>query len=211
MTYATLKTDIKDFLNRSSLADATVESFVRGAEAYIHHGLGQLVEPLRHSSMETAVDIVLDAQYEDLPTGHLETKRLYVDSSPKRFLDLVSPEHIWSTYSGSYTGVPDVFAVEGSQYLFGPAPDGTYTLKCLYLKAFDALTDDADTNWLLTNSPDTYLYGALRKAAVYFRDAELQGIAEREFAQLITGLNMADKRKKHSGSQWATRVDGPTP
>jgi hypothetical protein len=201
---------IKNYLNRSSLADARISEFIAVGEGYIHYGIGNF-EPFRHSSMETEVDLAVSARTVALPARHLETKRLYVDGTPVEFLEFVSPERMWSMWAGSSTGKPKSFSVEGENYLFGPGPDDTYTIKCQYIAAFTALVADDDTNWLLANQPGSYLYASLIEAGAYLRDRELMEFATGQFANIIGALNQSDQRKQFSGSTWVSRPDHGSP
>ncbi|MDA0313536.1 MAG: hypothetical protein O3C65_15105 [Proteobacteria bacterium] len=85
-------------------------------------------------------------------------------------------------------------------------PASSDTLKSLYYKAFTALADDADTNWLLANAPDVYLYGAMLEAMPYLRnDARLPVWAEL-YAGAVDGLNSVEKGDRFSGDALQMRT-----
>ncbi len=205
--FGELKTAVKDWMERSSLTDAIVADFITIAQSKLHHGAPGGIEPLRISAMETETDLTVNARTVALPTGHLATKRLYLDTSPKQFLRLISPEKLWSTLAGTYTGRPLAYAVEDENYVFGPAPDSSYTGKCLYIKSFTAFSLDADTDWVLSNAPHVYLYGALAEGFQYIMDGEKAVSYQGQFADAITRLNADDDNKQYSGAAWSVLAD----
>ena len=160
-TYATLKTAVANFLSRSDLT-SRIPEFIELAEDLIANDKRFRIRPA-----ETAADVTVSAQTAALPTRFLALRRLYLNTSPISLLEYLSPENFWRKWTGSRTGQPKAFTIEGENFVFGPAPDSSYTAKCLYWQRFAALSADADTNWLLTNARGAYLYGALIQAAPY--------------------------------------------
>jgi hypothetical protein len=62
------------------------------------------------------------------------------------------------------------------------------------------------TNWLLTSSPDIYLYGALLQAAPYLQDdARIQTWATL-YERALNDLRTADDRGASSGGVLLTRA-----
>ena len=208
--YSELVTAVQNHLERSSESSARIAEWVAITQSYMHYGDGagmNRMEPLRISAMETAADLSITSGTASLPTGHLETRRIYLDTDPKRFLKLVSPEKLYSTWASSITGEPLAFCVENGSYVFAPAPDGTYTGKCLYYKTFDALSLDADTDWVLTNAPQVYLWGTLSEAYDYHQDQANADRMRARFWAAIQSLNTDDDRKRNSGAVWVMSAD----
>ena len=212
-TYGQLKTAVATWLNRSNLTDRIPE-FIALAETRIHYGSMEQPyqsEPLRIRAMENSVTATIDAQTTQLPTGFLQARRFYLNTDPIRKMDMVSTDNFWATFISTTTGEPRQFCIEGENLVVGPSPDGSYTGRLLYYKAFTTLSDESETNWLLTNASGAYLYGALIEAHKFTRNpAEAQN-AYNSFMGIINSLNFADKNDRQSGSPWVARTDTGNP
>ena len=198
-TYGTLKTAIANYLTRSDLT-SRIPEFIELAEDRIAHDL-------RVRAMETSADITIDAQTEALPTGFLQMRRFYLSTDPVRKLEFMPPEHFWAIWAASESGQPKVYTIEGENLVFGPSPDSTYTGKALYYKRFTALSDDADTNWLLTSARGLYLYGALLEAAPYIRNDPRLATWSALWDNGLDRVTRADQRDRFPGDL-RTRSDG---
>lgn len=201
--YGELKTAVANWLARSNLT-ARIPEFIAIAEGYIHYGIMApnkrwAVEPLRIRAMETSADITIAAQTAALPTGYLAARRFYLDGADKRQLDFLPPTDFWSRQGASDTGTPTAFTVEGENFVFAPVGSGTG--KLLYYKAFTALSDDSDTNWLLINQPGAYLFGTLYEAFTYAEGGQTESEAYLvKFSSIINALNAADNSDRYSGA-----------
>ena len=212
-TYADLKTAVQNWLNRSNLTDRIPE-FIALAETRIHYGSKERPfesEPLRIRAMETSVYTTINAQRIELPEGFLQARRLFLNSSPIKKLDMVSTDNFWETWVSSTSGTPTQFCIEGEELVFGPTPDTSYTGELLYYKSFTPLSAGTDTNWLLTNAPGAYLHGALIEAHTFTRNDTQAQLAFNKFMGVIDGLNFADKNDRWTGSPWVIRTDTGNP
>lgn len=192
-SYSDLKTSIAGFLHRSDLT-SMIPEFIADAEARIY-------DELRIRAMETAFSTAISSGVVALPTGFLEWKFLYVNTDPVRKLERKSEEWIYANYpERSSNGIPLYFAREGSNLIFAPYPDDTYTIKGVYYKRLDSLSDSNTTNWLIDNAPDVLRYGALCEAGIYCVDDARVPLWEQKFAAAVARLKRTDKREMFSGS-----------
>src|SRR3990167_1736137 len=179
-TYSDLKTAIQNWAVR---ADETftnrIDEFIDLAEERIHYGAGKpgdpiYTQPLRLRGMETTGDLTVSSQSVALPTGFLQERRIYLNTDPKTDLKYLPPDRFWASSAAvtSTSGQPSVYTIEGTNLIFGPGPDTTYTGKILYQKKMDALSDSATTNWLIINAPGVYLYACLLEFAIWDRNDE---------------------------------------
>jgi hypothetical protein len=211
--YGELKIAVASWLARSNLT-ARIPEFISIAEGYIHYGIMApnkrwAVEPLRIRAMETAADITIAAQTASLPEGWLAARRFYLDGANRKQLDFLPPTDFWSRELSSTTGTPTAYTIEGEDFVFGPIGGGTG--KLLYYKKFDALSDDSDTNWLLTNQPGAYLFAALYEAFSYAEGGQQESDAYlMKFSSIINALNAADNQDRYSGAILQMRA-GATP
>ena len=68
--------------------------------------------------------------------------------------------------------------------------DNTYTITLRYKQGF-ALASTS-TNWLMTNHPRVYLYGAQAEASLYTRDQAGMAMFESAFQQALSDANRAE-------------------
>ena len=193
-TYATLKTAVADFLNRDDLT-SVVPTFIALAEA-------DMQRKVRHWRMETRSTAQLDTQFSAIPADWAETIRFYLTSGETARLELLSHAELLDRKqrAGAVNGQPYYYAMTGSQFEIYPVPDGVYTGELLYFAKIPALSDAATTNWLLTDSPDAYLYGALVHAAPYLKDDARIQVWAALYQSAIDNLNAASDSARYSGT-----------
>ena len=194
-TYSTLQTAVANWLDRNDLTDRIPE-FISLAEATFNR-------VLRLRAMETTVaDATPSGSKEDaLPSGYLQMREIHLSTTPVVSLAYITPEIMYRIRAGSTSGKPNSYTIVGDNILFGPTPDGAYDYSMTYYKAFDALSDAAPTNWLITNAPDLYLYGALLQAEPFLMNDERVALWERGVRQVINDLQQQDDKDRHSGSE----------
>lgn len=210
-TFAELKTAVSNWLGGRSDLDSRIPEFVTMAEARINYGADAPFQsnPLRIGKMLTTSDVSLVANTAtaSLPTGYLEARRMYVAGDTKRTLDYIAPTLFWGMNGVNETGLPKAYTIEGDNIVFSPVPDTAYTLKLLHYKAFDALSADDDTNWLLTNAPNAYLYSTLFEASIYTRNQANQQLYLGLARSTVNGLNKASAVSQASGAPMVARPD----
>lgn len=161
--YSTLKTAVADYLARSDLT-GFIPNFIQNCE-------GKLYKNLRIRAMETALSGTIASGVLAVPSGYVQLKYAYVNTSPVQPLDWVPPEMIYARYpvrSGS-AEVPRDISVEASNFIFGPYP-GDYAIGGIYYTRLTALSDSNTTNWFTTNAPDLLLYGSLVEAEPFLKN-----------------------------------------
>lgn len=132
-----------------------------------------------------------------LPAGYLEMRSIYLQTSPPAKLSPVAPETIDSTWMSAGPDQPLVYALDGDCIRFAPPADSAYAARMSFYRKFAALASAA--NWLMSNKPDVYLYGALLEAAIYFgndQDAQrFYGL----YCSAVNGLQAANAADRYSG------------
>jgi hypothetical protein len=135
-----------------------------------------------------------------LPPGYLQLRSIFVQGNSGGQLDPVSPEIYNSTWMSAAGGPPATYVLEGDVIRFGPAPNATYAVQLNYYRKFPALASAVGgVNWLLTNKPDIYLYGALTAAAIYFRFTDDAQFYFGLYSAAVEGLQNADAADRYSG------------
>ena len=192
-TYSELKSAVADFLNRADLT-AVIPTFIALAEADMQRNV-------RHWRMETRATAAIDSQYSAVPGDWLETVRFYLTDNGTSPLRLMSQADLlrqkYSTVNAG--GRPAYYAMTGSQFEFFPVPDGAYAGELVYIAKIPALSDASPTNWLLSDSPDIYLYGALAQSAPYLKEDERVSVWAGLYQSALEALNIASEAGKYSG------------
>ena len=162
-SFTTLKNAVANWLDRDDMGDA-IDIMICLAEADIYR-------QLRIRPMETALSETIASGVVAVPSGYQELRYAYVDTNPVTSLEVQSPDWIHGNYpTRSADGVPVYIARDGDNFIFGPYPDSTYTIKGAYYASLMALSTSNETNWFTSNAPDLLLYGTLLHSAPYVGD-----------------------------------------
>lgn len=167
-TYTELQTAVAAWLQRSDIAAAQVQEFIRLAEEQITSDLSGCAfmqvspSPIALSSGAAGFTLPLEA-------SSLISARLV---SPDQPLNIVGAGELkrgaWST-----TGTPRDCAITGStdagllNVAVWPTPETDYTVQCTYVQAVPALSGSRAANFILLRAPSLYLFGSLLEAEAF--------------------------------------------
>lgn len=189
-TYDGLVSGVASWLMRDDLAPV-IPSFIALAEADMFARL-RLRAMLKRSTATLSGD-----GYESLPADFLQMWRLTLDGSEIEFAASAHMAGFADAYRG---GAPLYFSVIGESLQFapvGPTPGGL--VEMTYYAKVPALSDDNQTNHILTASPALYLYGSLLQSAPYLADdARVQTWATL-YQQAADTLQAADDAAEFAG------------
>ena len=162
-TYTELQEAVANWLNRSDLTPRIPE-FIENAES-------RLNKRVRHRDMESSAAVTFDASGEaSLPSDYVEWRMLEVDTSPRARPEFVEPDSREFLFRFRPFSVPQYFTIISETLKLQPPQDVAGTL--YYFQKIPALTDAAPSNWLLSRSPEAYLYASLVEGASFLRDSE---------------------------------------
>lgn len=180
--YATLQAEVINVSHRADLA-TQIPNFIQRAEAEMTRLL-----PLR--SFETALTGTSTGTI-TLPADFDQVELLVLNANGRDYvMDYTSPNGVSAYVSGN----PNRYTLLDGVLKFIAPTGGAYTLN--YLRKLVPLSDSATTNFVLTNHPDAYLYGALVQMHLYTRDdAELSKYAPL-FNQVMAQISGQDARKR---------------
>lgn len=196
-SYSELQTVIKRRIKRGDELDDYIPDYIRLAEARIYR-------ELRVRAMETSLNSTIASGVIAVPSGYVEIKHARIDGSPTQPLTMKSDEWIYANYpTRSADGKPKFIAREADNFIFGPYPDSTYTVKGIYYKRLDALSDTNTTNWLITDAPDLILFGALVEANVDLHNDERATMWEQRYQDAKAAIQLEDDQEGLSGSPLA--------
>jgi hypothetical protein len=194
-TYGGLKTAVASWLKRSDLT-SNIPDLISLAEARIARDL-RIRAQISFDTLTTSKSV----DYVTLPSDFLEVENISLEGDFERPLTYETPEQLDARFPlGSQYDRPAAYTIIGSRIVFGPAPDAAYSIKFTYYARFDALSADADTNWILTNHPSVYLFAALAEAAPFILDDERATLWEAKYQADMKSLQDADDESLRSGS-----------
>ena len=198
-TYSELKTAVADWLNRSDLTSA-IPNFIALAEA-------EMNRQIRHRKMVTRATATLDTPYFAVPADWKETIRFQLNTNPITPLVFVTPEQLLEDSQKYSSGnQPMFYTTIGQQFEVLPQPAGSYEAELLYYANLPSLSDAAPTNWLLTESPDIYLYATLIQSAPYLKEDERTPVWTAMYDRLVNDMLLADERARIGSSKLKARI-----
>jgi hypothetical protein len=185
--YTNLQAAIKSALHRSDL-DVAIPDFIALAE-------DKLNKRLRLRAMENRQQASVSSEYLALPTGFLAMRNFQLNTSPRQRLEYATPEYLDARYPDSATtGRPLFYTLVGGEIQLAPVPDSTYTAEIDFYEKFDIATDT--TNWLLTNAPRTYYYGAMAEAYRFIKDDKRANQYDALQEMVVQEIERADQRDR---------------
>lgn len=203
--YDELKAAVADFLNRDDLT-AAIPTFIRLAE-------GRIDRDLRHWRMERRSVAELDTQYSAIPADFLQPIRLQITDAPTSDVTPISTAQMLQVRGDrdDRVGRPTNYALTAGGIELYPTPDKTYNASLVYYARVPALSPSNTTNWLLSEAPDVYLYGALVHSAPYLKDDSRLQVWETLLAQGISGLMTSSGEAKYGGTGLVMKTRRGTP
>ena len=199
--------DLDAWLARDDVAtDADAPTILRMAEAEINRRL-------RTRAQEVVSTLVCSGRSTPVPTGFLTFRFATLESALGRDVEYLTPERIreapiWNNQGGGLTdntatamtieGDSDATGAGGLVVTLAPAPTALapVTLNIGYFRTFPALTGDTDTNWLLTNNYDIYLFACLMQVGVWDDDERIEQKYEYRMDRAIAQLDKQENRAR---------------
>jgi hypothetical protein len=182
MNYAQLKASIASWAARP---DVPIADVVAMAE-------GEIRRAVRVQAQEKLATGSLVGGAFAIPVDFLDSRQMLVGGERASY---ITPEEYQLEQEASST--LKRFARIGASFCFVGGTTQAYSL--LYRAAFAPLSADADTNWVLTNAPDVYLYGCLKHAAIWAKDASAAQGYDAVFVGAVERLNATDRASMYAG------------
>lgn len=198
-TYSELQTAVRDELeiDTSGLAATAIVDAITRAEAKINRRTrlreAEKLSTVVYEAATTAIENRLIA----LPTGFVEMINLRFKKSSEtddkyeqaQYVDarVIARYYTTSTEGAMYYTLRDQLEISRSVAQ-------EHEIMMHYLKKWDIANDS--TNWLLTNYPDVYLYGALAECEMHVRNDERVVLWKAYFDNAIDELNNLDQQSR---------------
>ncbi|MGY6156613.1 phage adaptor protein [Paraburkholderia graminis] len=87
----------------------------------------------------------------------------------------------------------DEFTIIGNKFFLQTQVDGSSTLTIYYYQALQGLSEYNESNWLLEDYPNIYLYAVLLEAVTYIKDDEEIAVWQQMLGQAITEVGNASR------------------
>jgi hypothetical protein len=185
-TYAELQTAVSNWVDRSDLT-SRIPEFISIAESRVNRKLR-----CREQEAEADVTVTQGTRTAALPSDFSEVRRFYLNSNPIRLLEYMTPSDYWGRFTGTNTGNPSVFTIEGTNLLLGPSPSGSSTGKLQYYRKLPALSTSA--HGVFTANPDLYLYGSLLAAEPFLKNDKRVGLWKSLFDEIMMELETQSRK-----------------
>lgn len=190
---AAVRTEMGEVSTGGLSADALTDAIAR-AEAKINRRTRlREAERIATATYQTSSKAIEDRRVA-LPTGYVEFLDLRwkkASQADTAYTDAiyVAPERIHEYYDRTDA----LWYTLRSQIEFNRHTNGEqYELMMHYFKKWDIATDS--TNWLLTNYPDSYLYGSCMEVAIHMRDQSTINAYKALFDEALAELNELSER-----------------
>ena len=190
-TYNNLVKEIVDFSHREDLA-GKIASFINLSETTMY---ANDVELLAVRSMETITTALTTGEFLALPADYESFRgiRLITPNNVGK-LNYQAPQQMFNNIPPDR---PSFFTIIGNQIQFNCVPDAEYTVQFQYFKKATPLSPTNQTNDILTNYPNIYLFGSLAALFGYAQDTQQEALYINKFIGAIRGANKSDKRGRY--------------
>lgn len=186
--YSTLQTAIANWLHRSDLT-SVIPDFIALAESRINR-----VFAARGAEIDVTLSATADSAFVSLPADFSSPIALWLESFvPRRQLVFKQPSELAYVPVKTY---PNFWTIKDGQIQFDRIAAGNYPLTLRYKQSSNIAA--TDTNYILTNYPDIYLFGALVEAASFIRDEAQAPIWQQKFENAINEAQSNENASKES-------------
>lgn len=189
--YGELRAALSDHIGHRNVS-AVLPRLVQMAESYLNR-------ELRTRYQITYATLTLASGVANLPADFLEMAHLYgLNGFQYRSGPLSTSRSLPTQYSR--------YSVDGTKiYIDGFSGDRDIA----YFAKLPTLTASPNTNWLLVNYPEVYLYAVGLEAAKYLKDADLLTISKALLEDSLRSVRVDDDRARWSNT--TVRVQGINP
>lgn len=208
--YTELQSAVASWLARDDLS-LRIPEFIALCEAKLNR---MLFVPKMEARVTTSCDTNDDEpEFLSLPSDFQSMRRVRLSGvTGKPRLNFMSQTQLddYRYRTDDMIGQPIYYTIMGEEMELAPTPNEDYTVEMVYRRNIPALASNS-TNWLLTDAPDVYLYGALMESAPYIKEDERVAVWATGFATVVDDLNTLGFRNSFDAGPTTISLPGPTP
>jgi len=201
--FSELQSEIIAYIDRDDLT-TRIPGFIALAELRIRRDLA-----VRDMEARVCLDTVTGQQYYGLPQRYKAMRHIHLKTSPITNLEYLTPQNFFIKWAGTNTGKPIVYSISGDEILFGPTPDGVYTVEMFVYQRYAPLSDSNPVNWLITDAVDLLLYASNLEASLFIKDKEEIDKWAPLFEVAYSAIKTEDALDRHSGGALMVVPDSP--
>lgn len=202
VNYDDLVKSIVNWSHRKNIG-TLIPDFIQLAETEMYNNEGWQLET---RDMELVSTASTSGRYLALPPGFEKARSIQLETgNGLQDVKFQAPEQLIRQVA---TGLPRFFSVIGSEIEFDRVPDTAYTIQIQYYKKPDPLTVTNQTNSVMTNHPNIYLFGALHQAFMYLEDTEQMTKYFAKMQSVIRGANKAAKKARYGAAPYMSTEGG---
>jgi hypothetical protein len=197
-TYNGLKASVADWLNRQDLTAAVPD--------FITLGEGRMNRRLRVVQMETMDSGTTADAIIAVPADWLETRtlRLANPNAGQQILEYVGEEEWDQLQASGLHWTTRYYTIINGAFQVLPAPSANVDYILRYYARIPALSAANPTNWLLTKSPDAYLYNSLLGAEAYLKNDDRLPVWKGISDEIFEDMRIESDRAKRSTTRLRT-------
>jgi hypothetical protein len=197
-TYSTLLTAVETWLDDNQ--------FSAYASDFVSLGENRIKRELRNSNMEARATATLSttSRYLALPSGFVGFRRFQLNTATISNLEFVSQDQM-ELYRQSTSGQPKRYTIAANQIEFDRTPDSAYTGEINYYKLTDLAVTSNETNELMPEFADLYLYASLCEGGAFLQEDTT--VWENKYQIALSGATRADTFKKYPEGKLRVRLD----
>lgn len=201
-SYTSLKTAVEKWLDRDD------EDIVERIPEFIQLAEATIRRRVRRKTIRTS--LVVSQESTAMPSDCVELRSIYPRTSvysKDKPLDIVTPEQLITIRAQSApSGRPRAASLVGGQILLAPTPDQSYTLEIIYYEKLSPLSTSNNTNSVLIESPDVYLFGALAEAEPYVKNDDRVALWKSKFDGAVDEIDKARTAEEYNASLRKARL-----
>lgn len=200
MTFTSLQSDIRNYLERGGATDPIVYEQI---PRLITLAERRIARELKIQGFQAVVNSVMQANVAVYP-------------KPDRWRDTISINYGTGTNNNVHTAVfarsyeyvrqfwpnetetdkPKFYAdYDYKHWIFAPTPDANYPIEILYYELPPLLDETNQANWLTEFAPNLLLYGSLVEATPFVKDDQRVQLWQSYYDRALAALNGEDLQK----------------
>jgi len=200
MTYTSLQSDIRNYLERGGITDPIVYEQI---PRLITLAERRIARELKIQGFQTVVTTAMQAGLAVYPkpdrwretismnigTGSGNNVRTQVYPRAYEYVRQYWPNE-------SLTATPEFYAdYDYRHWVFAPTPDAAYPMEILYYELPPLLDETNETNWLTEFAPNVLLYASLVEATPFVKDDQRVQLWQGYYDRAMSALNGEDLQK----------------
>lgn len=167
-----------------------------------------IARDFRFAIQEATTTLNITGRSIDLPSDFLEPRNPFIDDNVRK-IEYMTPQALRESRAWNDGRAGAFYTLEGNNAspltasdtfqltIAGPGSVATpVAIDINYWARFPALAADPDTNWILVNHFDVYLYATLRAACEYIQEDVLEDRYAAKYQSVVERQNKHENRKR---------------